>query len=98
MRQGPLDTVLLSMQVRATEPPDLCPGTLASVVAPVIACLHNLEDAFTGHAGAAIRAAGVELASSACATASRCPTSTRSTACSRSAASSRCATSTPTRC
>jgi GMP synthase (glutamine-hydrolysing) len=37
------------------------PGTLASVVAPVIACLHNLEDAFTGHAGPAIRAAGVEL-------------------------------------
>ena len=36
-------------------------GTLASVVAPVIACLHNLEDAFTGHAGTAIRAAGVEL-------------------------------------
>ena len=28
---------------------------------PVIACLHNLEDAFTGHAGDAIRAAGVEL-------------------------------------
>jgi GMP synthase (glutamine-hydrolysing) len=28
---------------------------------PVIACLHNLEDAFTGHAGEAIRAAGVEL-------------------------------------
>ena len=28
---------------------------------PVIACLHNLEDAFTGHAGLAIRAAGVEL-------------------------------------
>ena len=31
------------------------------MVAPVIACLHNLEDAFTGHAGPAIRAAGVEL-------------------------------------
>jgi GMP synthase (glutamine-hydrolysing) len=28
---------------------------------PVIACLHNLEDAFIGHAGEAIRAAGVEL-------------------------------------
>lgn len=28
---------------------------------PVIACLHNLEDAFTGHAGDALRAAGVEL-------------------------------------
>ena len=28
---------------------------------PVIACLHNLEDAFTGHAGEAIREAGVEL-------------------------------------
>jgi GMP synthase-like glutamine amidotransferase len=30
-------------------------------VPPVIACLHNLQDAFTGHAGTAIRAAGVEL-------------------------------------
>jgi GMP synthase (glutamine-hydrolysing) len=30
-------------------------------VPPVIACLHNLEDAFTGHAGDALRAAGVEL-------------------------------------
>jgi GMP synthase-like glutamine amidotransferase len=30
-------------------------------VPPVIACLHNLQDAFTGHAGPAIRAAGVEL-------------------------------------
>ena len=57
MRQGPLDTVLLSMQVRETEPL----GTLARVIAPVIACLHNLEDAFTGHAGPAIRAAGVDL-------------------------------------
>ena len=28
---------------------------------PVIACLHNLEDAFTGHAGDALRAAGVDL-------------------------------------
>ena len=28
---------------------------------PVIACLHNLEDTFTGHAGDALRAAGVEL-------------------------------------
>jgi GMP synthase (glutamine-hydrolysing) len=28
---------------------------------PVIACLHNLEHDFTGHAGAALRAAGVEL-------------------------------------
>ncbi len=28
---------------------------------PLIACLHNLEDAFVGHAGEAIRAAGVEL-------------------------------------
>ncbi len=28
---------------------------------PVIACLHNLEDAFAGHAGDALRAAGVEL-------------------------------------
>ena len=57
MRQGLLDTVPLSMQVRETEPL----GTLARVVAPVIACLHNLEDAFTGHAGPAIRAAGVDL-------------------------------------
>jgi GMP synthase (glutamine-hydrolysing) len=31
------------------------------VSTPVIACLHNLEDAFTGHAGEAIREAGVEL-------------------------------------
>jgi GMP synthase-like glutamine amidotransferase len=31
------------------------------VAAPVVACLHNLEDAFTGHAGDALRAAGVEL-------------------------------------
>jgi GMP synthase (glutamine-hydrolysing) len=31
------------------------------MAAPVIACLHNLEAAFTGHAGAAMRAAGVEL-------------------------------------
>lgn len=31
------------------------------MAAPIVACLHNLEDAFTGHAGAAIRAAGVEL-------------------------------------
>jgi GMP synthase (glutamine-hydrolysing) len=29
--------------------------------APVIACLHNLEAAFTGHAGAAMQAAGAEL-------------------------------------
>jgi GMP synthase (glutamine-hydrolysing) len=29
--------------------------------APVIACLHNLEDAFTGHAGAALRAAGATI-------------------------------------
>ena len=28
---------------------------------PVIACLHNLDRAFTGHAGVAIRAAGVAL-------------------------------------
>jgi GMP synthase-like glutamine amidotransferase len=28
---------------------------------PVVACLHHLETAFTGHAGRAIRAAGVEL-------------------------------------
>jgi GMP synthase (glutamine-hydrolysing) len=31
------------------------------VPAPVIACLHNLSDAFTGHAGAAIAASGVGL-------------------------------------
>ena len=29
--------------------------------APIVAVLHNLEDAFTGHAGDALRAAGVEL-------------------------------------
>jgi GMP synthase (glutamine-hydrolysing) len=57
MRHGLLDTVPLSIQVRATEPP----GTLAAVSVPVIAVLHNLEDAFTGHAGDALRAAGVEL-------------------------------------
>jgi GMP synthase-like glutamine amidotransferase len=28
---------------------------------PVVACLHNLDRAFTGHAGRAIRAAGIEL-------------------------------------
>jgi GMP synthase (glutamine-hydrolysing) len=31
------------------------------VPAPVVAVLHNLEDAFTGHAGPALRAAGVML-------------------------------------
>jgi GMP synthase (glutamine-hydrolysing) len=31
------------------------------VPAPVIACLHNLADAFTGHAGAAIAGSGAEL-------------------------------------
>jgi GMP synthase (glutamine-hydrolysing) len=31
------------------------------MAAPVIACLHNLEDAFTGHAGAAMVAAGAAL-------------------------------------
>jgi GMP synthase (glutamine-hydrolysing) len=59
MRAGALDTVRSSMLVRETEPPHLC--TLARVSAPVIAVLHNLEDAFTGHAGPALRAAGVEL-------------------------------------
>ncbi len=29
--------------------------------APVLGCLHHLEDAFTGYAGTAMRAAGVEL-------------------------------------
>jgi GMP synthase (glutamine-hydrolysing) len=47
------------MLVRETEPPRLC--TLARVSAPALAILHNLEDAFTGHAGPALRAAGVEL-------------------------------------
>ena len=28
---------------------------------PIVAVLHNLEDAFTGHAGDALRAAGIEL-------------------------------------
>lgn len=28
---------------------------------PVVACLHNLEHAFTGHAGPGLRAAGVEI-------------------------------------
>jgi GMP synthase (glutamine-hydrolysing) len=31
------------------------------MAAPVVACLHNLDRAFTGHAGPAIRALGVEL-------------------------------------
>jgi GMP synthase (glutamine-hydrolysing) len=31
------------------------------MAAPIVACLHNLEDAFTGHAGPALLAAGVEL-------------------------------------
>jgi GMP synthase-like glutamine amidotransferase len=31
------------------------------VSAPIVAVLHNLEDAFAGHAGDALRAAGVEL-------------------------------------
>jgi GMP synthase (glutamine-hydrolysing) len=57
MGDAPLDTVPLSIQVRETEPL----GTLAPVSAPVIAVLHNLEDAFTGHAGDALRATGVEL-------------------------------------
>ena len=32
---------------------------------PVVAVLHNLEDAFTGHAGRALRAAGRRAATSA---------------------------------
>ncbi len=36
--------------------------TLGPVVdTPVLAVLHNLDDAFTGHAGPALRAAGIEL-------------------------------------
>jgi GMP synthase (glutamine-hydrolysing) len=35
--------------------------TLGRVDAPVLAVLHNLDDAFTGHAGPALRAAGIEL-------------------------------------
>jgi GMP synthase-like glutamine amidotransferase len=31
------------------------------MASPVVACLHHLDTAFTGHAGRAIRAAGVEL-------------------------------------
>lgn len=31
------------------------------VSAPIVACLHNLEDAFTGHGGEALRIAGVQL-------------------------------------
>jgi GMP synthase (glutamine-hydrolysing) len=31
------------------------------MAAPIVAVLHNLEDAFTGHAGAALKAAGIEL-------------------------------------
>src|SRR5918992_4354108 len=33
----------------------------APMTPPVIACLHNLEEAFTGHAGVAMRAAGATL-------------------------------------
>jgi GMP synthase-like glutamine amidotransferase len=31
------------------------------MTAPVVACLHNLRNAFTGHAGAALRAAGAQV-------------------------------------
>jgi GMP synthase (glutamine-hydrolysing) len=61
VRPGPLDTVLLSIEVGETVPPLEAVGTLARMAAPIVACLHNLEDAFTGHAGDALRAAGVEL-------------------------------------
>jgi GMP synthase (glutamine-hydrolysing) len=47
------------MSVWETEPHPV--GSTAPMTTPVIACLHNLEDAFTGHAGEAIRAAGVAL-------------------------------------
>jgi GMP synthase (glutamine-hydrolysing) len=59
MGEALLDTVPRPMLVRETEPRHL--GTLPPVVAPVIAVLHNLDDAFTGHARPALRAAGVEL-------------------------------------
>src|SRR5919108_2688751 len=59
MGDGSLDTVRPSMLVRKTVPSRLC--TLGRVHAPVIAVLHNLDDAFTGHAGPALHAAGVEL-------------------------------------
>ena len=52
------------MLVRETEPPGAAgsrPDTLGACRRRSIACLHNLEDAFTGHAGPAMRAAGVEL-------------------------------------
>jgi GMP synthase (glutamine-hydrolysing) len=49
MGDGPLDTVPSSMLVRKTEP------------TMIVAVLHNLDDAFTGHAGPALRAAGIEL-------------------------------------
>jgi GMP synthase (glutamine-hydrolysing) len=61
MGERALDTVRSSMLVRETEPPYLCLGTLARVPAPVVAVLHNLQDAFTGHAGDPLRAGGVEL-------------------------------------
>ena len=47
------------MSVWETEPPTRYAREAMSK--PAIACLHNLEDAFMGHAGDAIRAAGVEL-------------------------------------
>ena len=50
------------------------PGTLAANERPVIACLHNLEDAFTGHAGMRCGPPAWSCARSACATASRCRT------------------------
>jgi GMP synthase (glutamine-hydrolysing) len=49
MRDASLDTVRSSMLVRKTEP------------VMVLAVLHNLADSFTGHAGPALRAAGLEL-------------------------------------
>ena len=62
MPEGMLDTAGLSMSVRETEPPMGGPaGYARRMPTPVVACLHNLEHAFTGHAGHALRAAGVEL-------------------------------------
>src|SRR4029079_5083514 len=36
-------------------------GLPSTAMTPVVACLHHLDTAFTGHAGRAIRAAGVDL-------------------------------------
>jgi GMP synthase (glutamine-hydrolysing) len=55
-RYGPLVNVGAGNRTPGTEP-----RYPRAVAAPVLAVLHNLDDAFTGHAAAPLRAAGVEL-------------------------------------